>query len=299
MEVEGHVHRGEGVRLVAPGALQTPPAGVDALGHGCGPLGHVVAVVSVGRGLVAVSASRERGCEQVDLATSVVHIELPAHPVAATLQKPAQRVAVGGPASMAGVQRTGGVGRNELDAHTTPRPDVVAGVAVRPLGHHRAQHLVQPGGRQAEVHEAGTGGLHCLHVRRRCGREVLDDLGGEPAGRASGRLGRNQRHVGGPVAVGAVPGPLDGDLVGHGINARSCQRAAQPVPQEIAHVRHRPILPASPQPLAHGHETARRRDGETATSCRGGRVLAAAQPADSMTGPALVAQGIEHRPPEP
>ena len=274
VEVESHVHGGQGLGLIPAGPLQPPPAGVGASGHLGRPLGHIVAVVAVVGRLLPSAPGRQRGRVQVDLAAAVVHVELPGHPVAAVFQQPAQRVAVGGPPSVAGVQRAGRVGRHELHAHRAARAQVAAGVAVDARSDDLSQHLVQPARGQAEVHEARPGGLDRHNMRGRLGTQVSHDLLGELAGWTARRLGCGQRHIRRPLAVGAVPGPFDGDLDGRGDDAGSFQSRLQPVPQAVANIRHRPILPGGPIPA-----------GEPR--------------ADSMAGPAPVAQGIEQRPPEP
>ena len=60
---------------------------------------------------------------------------------------------------MAGVQRAGGVGADELDHDLRPGADVGAGVAVGALLEHLGEHVVQPRVGEAEVHEAGAGDL--------------------------------------------------------------------------------------------------------------------------------------------
>jgi hypothetical protein len=98
---------------------------------------------------------------------------------------------------------------------------------------HLAEHLVQPGGRQVEVHEAGTGNLDALDMGRRLGVEDLGDLGGQVAGVASRRLGGHEGHVAGPIPVLPPCRPLERDAVGR-LEAHLVEGAAQARFQDVA-----------------------------------------------------------------
>jgi hypothetical protein len=84
--------------------------------------------------------------------------------VAAARQDPGEGVAVAAPPAVADVDRTGRVGRDELDLDLLAMADVRAGIAVLPQGQHGGQRLVQPAGVEAEVDEAGAGQLDAHHM---------------------------------------------------------------------------------------------------------------------------------------
>ena len=162
-----------------------------------------------------------------------------------------RRVAVGGPAPSAHVQRPGGVGADELHVHRRPGAEVGPGVAVDALGDHLAQHVVQPAVVEVEVHETRPRHLHLPHVRGRIGGDVPGQLLRQIAGVPPGRLGAHQRHVGGPVAVLGASGAPDLDRGRQRLHARAGERATQSVDQMRADHRANPLgrLRAFPQPL--------------------------------------------------
>jgi hypothetical protein len=97
---------------------------------------------------------------------------------------------------------------------------------------HVAQHVVQPGLAQVEVHEAGAGDLHPVHVRRRRRLEPRDEVAGKLPRDASGRLGGGHRDVRRPVAVLAPARPLEVDLrrrLDPDVDEGSTQRAGEGV----------------------------------------------------------------------
>src|SRR3546814_11590514 len=77
--------------------------------------------------------------EEAHLHAAVVEVVLAVHDVAGPLQDAAQRVAVGGPAPTAGVQRPRWVGRHELDVDLAPAPDVEPREAGLPGRHDRSE----------------------------------------------------------------------------------------------------------------------------------------------------------------
>src|SRR5690606_27169154 len=109
-------------------------------------------------------AGQDGLAEAADLPAGVVHVVLAGDLVAAALAQPAERVAVGGAPAVAGVDRPGRVGRDELDLDSLAVAEVVAGVALLALGDDLGQHLVEPGGRQVEVDEPGARDLDPLDV---------------------------------------------------------------------------------------------------------------------------------------
>ncbi len=88
------------------------------------PLLNVLTEVAVLRRLGARFGRFERLAEQLGLHPSVVYIELLVDLVATPLHEPGQRVAISSPTSTAGMDRTGRVGRDELDVDGLTAPDV-------------------------------------------------------------------------------------------------------------------------------------------------------------------------------
>ena len=120
--VELHAHRRKGVAQVALDSLVAPLGRVDAVGHLGRPLLDVLAGSRPRDG--GPPSGRERATPNSShLHAVVVEVVLAVHDVAAALEDVAQRVAVRRPASAAGMQRAGGVGRDELDVHPrSPAP---------------------------------------------------------------------------------------------------------------------------------------------------------------------------------
>ena len=93
------------------------------------------------------------------LGAAVVEVVLAVHVVARCARARAKRVAVGRPPAVAGVERAGGVGGDELDVDRRDPRRGRGGRSRRPRLDDVAEHVVQPGRPQAEVHEAGPGDL--------------------------------------------------------------------------------------------------------------------------------------------
>ena len=126
-------------------------------------LDDVLAPVAVLGRLLARHAGGDRVGEAVDLGAGVVDVVLALDLVADRLQQAHQRVAVGGVAAAADVQRAGRVGGDELDQDPLRRLDrgraeVVAG------GDQGGQRAPVPGVGEEEVDEAGAGDLDPLEA---------------------------------------------------------------------------------------------------------------------------------------
>jgi len=134
---------------------------------------------------------------------------------------------------MPSVERTVGVGGDELDVDPLALPEVEPGVALLPASEHVGEDLVQPGLAQVEVHEARPGDLDPLDVGRRRGVQPLDQLAGQLPGHPAGLLGRGHGDVGGPVAVLPAPRPLQVDRVRR-VDADLHQGVSQGASQRVA-----------------------------------------------------------------
>ena len=148
-------------------------------------------------------ASGHRGSEPVHLSPGVVEVVLPLHLEAGRLEHVGQRVADDRVARVADVERTRGVGRQELDLDT--RTGRLGPAVVRSSLQDLAKRVREPPGPQEQVHEAGPGHLDALdHVPRRdLSRQRLR----HGPRRCADLRGHHERHVGGPVAVLSHPRP--------------------------------------------------------------------------------------------
>jgi hypothetical protein len=167
-------------------------------------------VAVVWRRLVPCGREQRAG-EPVDLRTGVVEVVLRGHIGALGAQQPGQRVADGGPAHPADVDRTGRVGRDELQVHplTGERRSMPVGIA---LLDDDARGRPGGGGAQPDVQEAGAGDRHALD------RRVLAELAGDrprELTRLDARLPRDlEGERRGVVAVPRMPGPLHAHHIG-------------------------------------------------------------------------------------
>ena len=224
--VEHGPDAGQALPQIALGPLVAPLRRVDVVGHLRRPLADVLARVAVLGQLRARLPRRQRGAEDAHLHAAVVEVVLPVDDVTGALEDPAQRVAEGGPAPPARVDRPGGVGRHELDVDPPATPEVEARVAVLAAGDHVDEDVVEPRLPKVEVHEPGSGDLNALDVVRRRGVQPLDEVAGQLAWHSTVGLGRRHGHVGGPVAVLPPTGPLEVDLRRR-LDARVGQGGAQ------------------------------------------------------------------------
>src|SRR3989441_2358288 len=98
-----------------------------------------------------------------NLRAAVVVVELARHAPARPLEQRRDRVAQGRLAAMADVQRTGGIGGDELDVRG-PAPPSVAPAVPLAGGQHGREHARQLRLGQEEVDEAGPRDLHLFHI---------------------------------------------------------------------------------------------------------------------------------------
>ena len=172
-----------------PSAATCSPSSID-----------VVAAVAVLGRLLAAHAGGDRGGEALDLTAGVVDVELALHLVPDRLEQADQRIAVGGVATAADVQRPGRVGGDELDQHALA---CRARLRAEPLAcRSEARHRPPiPLVGEEEVDEARAGDLDALD---RVLAELLAQLGREPGGdvaRVFAQRRREQhRRVGAVVA---------------------------------------------------------------------------------------------------
>ena len=234
--IEPHVHRLEHLALVGLGPFDPPRHRLGRARHLCRPLGDVVALVAVVGQLVTRRSGHERRAEQLGLHASVVHVELAVHGPSAAGEEPAQRVAVGRPAGVTGVERTGGIGRDVLDVDRPPGTDVGDREPVETGVDHIDENLVEPRVGEVEVHEPRPGDLHGAHVSRGRGREVIHQLLPQLAWVLARGLRRRERHVRRPVAVLGIGGTLQRDLGRHGVDPGGLQRLPQCGAQRIANI---------------------------------------------------------------
>ena len=169
-------------------------------------LGDVVAAVAVLGRRLAQRPRQQRAGEAVDLRAVVVEVVLAAHGGAGRLEHPREAVADRRPAHAADVQRARRVGGDELEVERDAGERLVLPV-LGALLDDRARQLAGGGRVEPDVEEAGTGDLD---RRDALGlREPAGELLGERARVGAGLLGQLHRHVGGPVAVVALPGSLE------------------------------------------------------------------------------------------
>src|SRR3989441_10439251 len=94
---------------------------------------------------------------------------------------------------MADVQRTGGIGGDELDVRGPPPPRVAPAVALAG-GQHGREHARQLRLCQEEVDEAGPRDLHLFHVTGG-GLERADELVGDGTRRLPQTLREQEREI--------------------------------------------------------------------------------------------------------
>ena len=175
---------------------------------------HVLAGIAVGGDLDVGAeelqvAGDERAAEDVGLRAGIVHEVLALDVEARGFEHGCEHAADRGAAAVAGGERAGGVGADELDLDALAAADVE--VTERCAGSGDRVHLLrQPRLRQAEVDEAGGRGL--------CGREhplgldALSDLACEVERVRLRGAAEAQRQVRRVVAVFGAAGALDDDL---------------------------------------------------------------------------------------
>ena len=223
----GRVEVGQGVALLGPEL--------------CGHVGHVRALVAVGRHLGRPAQELEvgrldAGPELLDLVAGVVEVVLALDLVAGGGEQVGQGVAHRRQAGVADVQGAGRVGRDELDVDPLAVAEV-DGPERLPGGHDPADQAGEPALVEPDVDEAGAGHLDPGHP---VGQLQVGDHGlGDLPGRRLGRLGQDQGHVGGPVAVLGQPRPLQrrlGDGARVEVEGPGRDRALQRGPEELGQV---------------------------------------------------------------
>ena len=261
--------------------------------------------------------------EGADLSTGVVDVVLAVHPPPAARHDASHGIAVRTPPSVADVERTGGVRRDELDLDLLAGPDLASCVSRLALAHDLGQCVVQPPGRQVEVHEPGTGHLHRSRgaeagsARSCSANSSASWRGGRPSALAltraafvdqspcSRRAGRSRW-----TAPASTSMPMDDNARAHGSGDAG---ASGHGPPRMARREPRAQLPGrlcvvSATPAGRPKESPRGRAWSAAG--RAGRSeppdyssLGSARPCPALAPvaipSALVAQRIEHRPPEP
>ncbi len=155
------------------------------------------------------------------------------HEVSAPLEDATQRITERSPSPATGMQRTGGVGRDELDVDPPAGAEIEAGIALLAGRDHVEEHVVEPRVVEVEVDEAGASHLGPLDVRRRGGVQPFDELRGQLARHSPVALGRRHGHVGRPVAVLSPTGPLEVDRLGR-LDARIGEGSAQDGGERVA-----------------------------------------------------------------
>ena len=132
------------------------------------------------------------------------------------------RVAEGGPAGVADVQRAGRVGGDELEVHGLPGEGVVVAVAVALLDDGLGEAAGR-GGVEGDVDETGARDVHRGDAVD--GADAAGELVGELARAGAERLRQFHGDVGRPVAVLSVLGPLQADVADGELCAAAARRA--------------------------------------------------------------------------
>ena len=120
--------------------------------------------VAVLRGRLALAARRDGGAEVVHLVAGVVDVELADQVRRRTREHAGDRVAEGGPAGVADVQRAGRVRGDELEVDRLAGESVVAAVG-SPCSTIVFASAPAAGGIEPDVDEAGAGDLHATRRR--------------------------------------------------------------------------------------------------------------------------------------
>ena len=150
--------------------------------------------------------------EAQDLAAPVVVVELARHAPTGPLEQRRDCVAQGRLTAVADVQRTGRVGRDELDVHGPTLPHIASPVALASR-EHRLEDAGELRCSEKKIDEPGAGDFDLADqtLRELQGRD--QPLGDRP-GLLLERLGEGEREVGGDVAVRGVARPLELDRGG-------------------------------------------------------------------------------------
>ena len=166
----------------------------------------VLAGVAVRRGRPALGGRLDRFAEAVDLDAGVVDVMLAGDVGPGRREDPAERVADGRPPGVPEVDRTGRVGRHELEVDLLLGEDVAPPVRVAGLDHHAGERA--GGGRaEADVEEARPGHVDTGDIEGAGSfLQMFRDARREIARRNAGLLGDLERDVRRIVAMLGVPG---------------------------------------------------------------------------------------------
>ena len=256
------------------GRSASPPR--PLIGQLGGPLRDVVTEVAIFRhdGLFTerLEVTRlEAQRETIDLHSCVVVVVLTLNRVTHVLEHRDEDVAEDTPAAMTDVKRAVGIRGHELHLNAFAGAGRAPSM-IRPTLRRGPQHVQVPAVRQCEVNKTGPGDLHRRQMRDP--GKVLDDRRSDLARRPLRRSRSDERGVRRPVAVRPISRPLHHE-------------------RQVGELRKIARFMGNRQGLADRSEDG---FGEHAgiVSCGGPPTT------DRYTlASALVAQGIEHRPPEP
>ena len=180
--------------------------------HGSSDVVDVGAGIAILGGRITFGSSQQRRRETIDLGSMVVEVVLAGHLGARELEDARQCITDGCPSGAPEVDRAGRVGRDEL--HVDPVASLrVAATIGRPCLDNRPRELPGRRGVQRDVEESRPCDVNRLDADHRT--QACGEGRGNLAGRHTGTLGNLQGEVRRPVAVIAIPGPLDAHLVGH------------------------------------------------------------------------------------
>ena len=144
----------------------------------------------------------------------VVQVVLAAHLGTLAREQVRDGVAHRHPAAAAGVQRPGGVGRDELEVDPPAGERAVRAVGARPPRPRRAAPRGASVGRRWKLRKPGPGDLDVVEVRHAGPFELGGDRLGDLSGLARGALGELEGYVRREVAVGPLAGHLERQLGG-------------------------------------------------------------------------------------
>ena len=199
------------------GSGDLPDRQVAGTGDVVGEAGDVLALVAALRDLLATRPGLDRLAEHQHLRAGVVYVELAVDLVPGEGEQAGQRVAVGGVARAADMDRPGGVGADEFDVD--PQRGVghrgaPATAGCRDVGQRAGVPVV----REGQVQEPGARDLCSRQpVTEAVGQGSRDPFG-DFAGRLTGRLGQDERRVGRVIALS--PGSRRLDRRRRGVGAR-------------------------------------------------------------------------------
>ena len=155
-------------------------------------------------------ARTHRYGEIPDLLPGVVVVELARDVAALPLEQVRDGVAERRLPAVTDVERSGRIGRDELDDDALAGALAAASVAL-PGIEDRPNDVLACRGRNPHVDEPGPGNFHFLDDARKCSLQRRGEGPRELARIAARRLRQRQRDIGRVVAVRGIPGTLDDD----------------------------------------------------------------------------------------